>query len=187
MLTRAISTAAVALMAMAGTVAAAAAAPAGRDDNSDRVLVVRTVDDPSVAPLPAGCPFDAPNVRLGALVWSVEARASDAQVMNNDVRQLGTASACGKITTPLVPFVQVPFYLELNLSDGLFAAQGFCTIISNNVPRPGLILAGCTLTVVVAPAGVAGGSATSNSVFNPLHLAGFDTGSMWTLRLYQSR
>ena len=180
---RTISTAVFTLLLMMTTGAAAREASA---PDSDHVLVVRTVEDVSVSPLPAGCPFVAPNVRLGALVWAVQPRASDGEIVNRDVRLLGTASACGKITTALVPFAQVPFYLELSLPDGLFAAQGFCAVTSNNVPQPGLILAGCTLAISAAPAGVAGGNMTSNSVFNPLHLPGFDTGSIWTLRLYPS-
>lgn len=170
-----------------GTTAAQEATAAAPPDDAERMLVVRTVEDPAISPLPAGCPFDAPNVRLGATVWAFQTRASDAQVVNKDVVQIGTASACGKIIAPLVPFVQVPFYVEFNLSEGLVAAEGFCTVTSNNVPQPGLILAGCALTVVDAPAGVAGGSVTSNSVFNPLRLPGFDTGSIWTLRLFASR
>lgn len=170
-----------------GAAAAQDATPAGSLGDAERLFVVRTVEDPAVSPLPAGCPFDAPNVRLGATAWAFQPRASDGEVVNNEVMQIGTASACSKITAALVPFAQVPFYVEFNLPQGLIAAQGFCTITSNNVPTPGLILAGCTLTIVIAPAGVAGGSVTSNSVFNPLRLPGFDTGSIWTLRLYPSR
>lgn len=185
-----IKTIATGLLALTMTTSVSAAQDVNQSSESqdaERLLVVRTVEDPTVAPVPPGCPFEAPNVRLGAITWAVQTRASDGEVVNKDVRPLGTASACGKITAALVPFTQVPFYVEFTLAEGVVAAQGFCTITSNNVPTPGLILAGCTLTVTSAPAGVMGGSVTSNSVFNPLRLAGFDTGSIWTLRLYPAQ
>lgn len=183
MLTRTRVSSAVVVLAwsVSGINAYAADAP-----DADRVIVLRTVEDAAVSPVPPGCPFASPNVLLGATAWSFQSRANDGTVANAEARQVGTAQACGKITTALVPFNQVPFYIEFNVEDGFFAAQGFCTITSNNIPVPGLILAGCTLSTVAVPPGVAGGSVTSNSVFNPLHLAGFDTGSIWTLRIYGS-
>ena len=172
--------------ATGGLARAQAVAPAGHPGSPDRVLIVRTTEDPAVPSMPAGCPFDTPNVLLGATVWSFQTEAAGSEVVNPDARQVGTAAACGKITTPLVPFVQVPFYIEFNLQEGVVAAQGVCTVTSNNVPAAGLILAGCALNVIGAPPGIAGGNATSNSVFNPRGLPGFNTGSYWTLRLYRS-
>ncbi len=163
------------------TPAAAQVAPAAA--GSERVIVVRTTEDANIPAVPPGCPFTAPNVRLGATVWSFQTAANGGGMVNDQARQLGTASACGKITAPLVPFTQVPFYIEFDITEGFFVAQGFCTVTSNNVPTAGIILAGCTLTAAPS-AGVVGGSVNSNSVFNPLHLPGFDTGSIWTLRLY---
>ena len=52
------------------------------------------------------------------------------------------------------------------------------------MPVPRLILAGCSLRLVAAPEPIEGGIATSNSVFNPFRLPGFDTGSYWTIRGY---
>ncbi len=70
------------------------------------------------------------------------------------------------------------------MGSDVFVARGTCTVISNDVPVTGLILAGCTLRLVSFPSEVLGGVATSMSVFNPLQLQGFSTGSFWTLRLY---
>jgi hypothetical protein len=56
--------------------------------------------------------------------------------------------------------------------------------VSNAVPRPGIVLAGCALKLTGFPAAYAGGLATSTSVFNPTGLPGFNTGSLWTLRAF---
>jgi hypothetical protein len=63
---------------------------------------------------------------------------------------------------------------------------GTCTIISNNVPESGLVLAGCNLKIdsTTAPEGVIGGAVTSVTTFNPFKLAGFATGSYWTAQIY---
>lgn len=55
------------------------------------------------------------------------------------------------------------------------------------MPQAGLVLAGCTLNVVSGPNGVLGGVITSASTFNPARLAGYSTGSMWTLQAYTSQ
>jgi len=63
-------------------------------------------------------------------------------------------------------------------------AVGTCQVITNNVPRPNVVLAGCALRVTQGPEGFLGGAATSLSIFNPLRLEGAGTGSFWTLRAY---
>jgi hypothetical protein len=150
----------------------------------ERTLLLRTTEDPSVPNTPPGCPFTVPNLRLGATVWSHVTRADTGEVVKDQVHQVGTASACGLITAPLVPSTTPQFYIEFTLGSDVFAARGTCTVISNDVPVTGLILAGCTLRLVSFPSEVLGGVATSMSVFNPLQLQGFSTGSFWTLRLY---
>lgn len=77
-------------------------------------------------------------------------------------------------------------YVEFTVGDLTVTGNGVCTVTSNDVPQVGLILVGCALTVVDAPEGIAGGSLTSNSVFNPFGLPGFGTGSFWTVRLYSN-
>jgi hypothetical protein len=99
------------------------------------------------------------------------------------VQQVGTAAACARVTS-LAPGATAPFYIEFTLDEGSYRADGSCTVISNNVPVSGLILAGCALRIIGAPAGVLGGSFTSNSIFNPFRLPGFNTGSVWTRRIY---
>jgi hypothetical protein len=150
---------------------------------SERVAVYRTIEDPSVPAQPAACPYGDANVFLGAIVRAVETRATDGQDVSDRVAQVGTAAACAKVTS-LAPGATAPFYIEFNLTDGSYRANGSCTVISNNVPVSGLVLAGCALKIIEAPAGVVGGSFTSNSIFNPFRLAGFNTGSVWTRRTY---
>jgi hypothetical protein len=74
--------------------------------------------------------------------------------------------------------------VRLSLRDGDYTALGKCTIVSNDVPRAGLILAGCNLRLVSFPDRFIGGAVTSLSTFNPLRLPGFATGSYWTVQLY---
>jgi hypothetical protein len=161
--------------------------PAG--EPGQRTLVFRSLEDPTVSNQPQNCPFEGANLFLAATLWSMQTRASDSQVVVETVQQIGTAAACGLITTALVPSTLVPFYVEFTLDQGpnqgdTYIAVGTCQVITNNVPRPGVILAGCALRVTQGPQGFLGGAATSMSIFNPLHLPGAGTGSFWTLRAY---
>ena len=149
----------------------------------ERVAIYRTIEDPSVSSRPVACPYADANVFLGAIVRAVETRATDGQDVSDQVAQVGTAAACAKVTS-LAAGATAPFYIEFTLNDGYYRADGTCTVISNNVPVPGLVLAGCALKIIEPPAGVLGGSFTSNSIFNPFRLAGFNTGSVWTRRTY---
>lgn len=147
----------------------------------------RSVEDPSTPPDPAVCaaaPFPT-NVPLGASLLAETTRASDGRVVNGSVRRIGTATACARITDPTFPpGLKQDFYVHFQMPEGTVRAVGGCTLVSNDVPARGLVLAGCHLRVIGAPAGVVGGSATSLSVFNPRGLPGFGTGSEWTLQLY---
>jgi len=155
----------------------------------ERILVLRTVEDPRFparAEICAGAPFQPVNVVLGAGAWSVRTRARDGALVNDDVRFLGPVTGCGRIST-VSPQVAQPFLIHFDLRDGGYTAVGTCTITSNDVPVAGLLLLTCALELVEAPPGVIGGSATSASVFNPYALPGFDTGSIWTLRIHDDR
>jgi len=153
-----------------------------------RVHQFRSMDDPTVAADPTVCaqaPF-AVNLRLAASLWSVRTRSRDGQVVNDDARRIGTATACGQITNfAFPPGLQQNFHVKFELPDGGYTATGTCTLVSNNVPRGGVVLAGCSLRMISAPQGVVGGMASSASVLNPFRLAGFNTGSYWTLMFYE--
>jgi hypothetical protein len=161
--------------------------PAGEPGQT--TYVFRSLEDPTVPSRPRDCPFNQANLFLGATIWSIDTRAVDSRVANEAVQQFGIASACGLITAPLVPSTLVPFYLEFTIEQGpdrgdSYTAVGNCQVITNNVPRPGIILAGCALRVIAGPPGTTGGAATSMSIFNPLRLEGAGTGSFWTVRVY---
>lgn len=178
--------AALAVFLIAGPVAAQGGPPAG--EPGQHTLVFRSLEDPNVSSQPKECPFLGANLFLGATLSSIETDAGDGRVVNEAVQRIGTAAACGVITTALL----VPFYIEFTLSEGhhgsnTFVAVGACQVVSNNVPRPGIVLAGCALRVTQGPAGFLGGIATSMSIFNPLGLPGAGTGSFWTLRAYTTQ
>jgi hypothetical protein len=178
----------VAILTLGSSVAAAQNRP-NAGEPGQRTLIFRSLEDPTVSSQPENCPFGGANLFLGAILWSMQTRASDSQVVNEAVQQIGTAAACGLITTALVPSTLVPFYVEFTMDQGpdrgdTYTAVGTCQVITNNVPRPGVVLAGCALRVTHGPEPFLGGAATSMSIFNPARLAGAGTGSFWTLRVY---
>jgi hypothetical protein len=154
----------------------------------NRVYQFRTEEDPEVSGAADVCtaaPF-TPNVYLNASVYIENVRGSDALVVAERADPVGTALACARITDfTFPPGLQQNFYAQFNLPSIRVTASGTCTLISNNVPEPWLVLAGCTLRVVQPPEGFAGGAATSLSVFNPFRLPGYSTGSRWTIQLYE--
>lgn len=155
-----------------------------------RVYQFRTEEDPAVTGAAEYCataPFHA-NVLLNASAWATQTRASDGAIVNDGARQVGTVVACAQLTNfGFPPGLVQNFAARFDFADGSsYSSVGTCSIISNDVPEPKLVLAGCALRV--APNDLtAGGMATSASVFNPFRLAGYQTGSYWTLQLYDKR
>lgn len=140
-------------------------------------------------------PPDTSLVMLDAELWSNRTRAKDGKVVNPESRMVGTAAACAWVSAsalfgtmpidPADPFPSAPFYGEFELGGMSIAAGGECLVSSNTIPVPFLGLVGCTM--VVPPdtdQGLLGGNAASSSVFNPLDLPGFQTGSYWTVHIY---
>lgn len=157
------------------------------EPESHRIYQFRSEEDPAFAGDPTVCPA-APfltNVRLNATLWATNARNSDGLTMQEGSRQVGTATACVRITDPTFPpGKQEPFYVAFDTPAGRFTANGTCALVSNDVPEPRIVLAGCNLRIVGAPAGFVGGEATSASIFNPARIPGVATGSYWTLLVY---
>jgi hypothetical protein len=156
---------------------------------AERVLVLRTVEDarfPADRVTCAAAPFRPVNVFLGASAWTIRTGARSGALRDDALRFAGPVTGCGQLST-VATFVPQPFLIRFDLADGTYVAAGTCTITSNDVPVRGLLMLGCTLKLVGFPPGVLGGSATSASVFNPAALPGFDTGSIWTLRLHDTR
>jgi hypothetical protein len=173
-----------------GTVAGAASdvvASSPQTGGNAVVLRFRSVEDPDFPADRAVCAaagFTA-NVFLGASLWSEATTASSGRVVNNGVRRVGSATACIRITDPTFP-AGLPqlFHARFQTEEGTFTASGACTLISNDVPERGLVLGGCHLRVVDGPQEMRGGAITSLSVFNPRNLAGYATGSEWTVQFY---
>jgi len=129
-------------------------------------------------------PFEV-NVRLPASLFVPEPHAKDGKVKSAGKKKVGTALACVRLTDRTFPEgSRADMYARFELPEGRFTAVGTCTVVSNAVPRPGIVLAGCALKLTEFPAAYAGGLATSTSVFNPTGLPGFNTGSLWTLRAF---
>lgn len=156
---------------------------------SARLYRFRSEEDPSTTPDPVVCaaaPFD-PNVRLGATLWADHGGpvGDEMEKAGGTMTWLGTATACTRVTDPaFTPGARLPFYAVFDLPEGRVTASGDATVVSNDVPVAGLVLAACHLRVIEAPPGFTGGAATSLSVFNPAGLTGFSTGSSWTILLF---
>jgi len=151
------------------------------------VIRFRSIEDPDFPADHSVC--DAAgfttNVFLGASLWSEANTASSGRVVNNSVKRIGKATACAQITNATFPpGLPQLFYARFETSEGTFTAKGACTLVSNDVPAAGLVLAGCHLRILDGPPDVRGGVITSLSVFNPRRLPGFNTGSEWTIQVY---
>lgn len=158
------------------------------DGDPVRTFVLRTVEDPSVDPLPAGeCAFAGGVIlNLRAHAWSIATRGSDGMVVEEQIQPVGDVRACAQVTFPLVEGSTAPFYARFDLAHGTYTANGSCRVTSNGVPQAGVVLAGCALRVQMGPEGFVGGVAASASVLTLGTIPGFATGSFWTLRIYSS-
>lgn len=160
---------------------------AGSAFADESTTIFRSEEDPAYPPDSTFCaqaPFSA-NVMLGASLWSIKTRSRDGRVVDEKKRRIGRATACLELTNVLFPEGLVQrFVLRVDLPQGRYEALGTCSVSSNSVPQPFIIMAGCTLKITSGPSGTIGGMITSSSIFNPLHQPGFATGSMWTLHEY---
>jgi hypothetical protein len=147
----------------------------------------RTEEDPKAAAEPNVCqaaPFPT-NVKLQGIIVAPE-RSADGKVKPGGHKVPGAALACVRITDRAFPEgAQGDIYARFELPEGRFVAVGKCTVVSNAVPRPGVVLTSCALKLTEHPSTYAGGFATSASIFNPLGLSGYNTGSLWTLRVFE--
>lgn len=153
----------------------------------ERVFQFRSVEDAKAAD-PAGCqaaPFEA-NVRLPAGLFVRELPAAGGKKGPGAERREGKALACARITDrTFAPGSTADFWVRFELPEGAFTGLGACTMVSNDVPRPGVVLTSCSLKLTEVPSRWKGGFATSSSLFNPQKLPGLDTGSFWTLRVFE--
>jgi len=147
-------------------------------------------------------PEDTVLFMFDADLYASQNRSKDGLVVNPQVRKTGTAYACAWLSVnelfgnlsadppypidPTQPLPTGPFYGEFSIGGLELAGGGECTLTSNTMPVPGLGLVGCYLRINPdEDQGLLGGNATSNSVFNPLGLPGFQTGSFWTVHIFE--
>ncbi|MFB1480672.1 hypothetical protein [Corallococcus sp. RDP092CA] len=144
------------------------------------VYAFRSQEDAATPPDEAVCaaaPF-APTVKLGAGLY--------VPAGDGGYERVGSATACFRLTDrAFTPGTQVPFHARFLLPAGAFTAQGECVLVSNDQPQAGVVLAGGALKLVEVPPGFVGGVMTNLSVFNPLKLPGFATGSHYTLYTFR--
>jgi hypothetical protein len=176
------------MLIAASTLGFMAALSAGTAAFAEELTIqVRTIDDPSVEPdldLCDRAPFPI-NAVFGASAWSLAARASDGAVVNEQIQQVGTATACMLVTDPtFAPGSEILLFGSFEVDQGSFVGQGKCLVTSNEFPRPGAVLAGCTAGGIEAPPGFTGGIAGSATILNPLNLPDVQTGSYWTIRFF---
>jgi hypothetical protein len=125
-------------------------------------------------------------VRLPGVISVLERTPAEGKWKSDGQKRVGPALACVRITDRTFPEgSQADIYARFELPEGRFVAVGKCTAVSNAVPRAGVVLASCGLKLTEVPATYAGGSATSASLFNPLGLPGYSSGSIWTLRVFE--
>ena len=147
--------------------------------------VFKSVEDPTVQADLSVCAQASftPNAVLSASFYAVQGRSADGLIVNSSTKRIGWGTACARITS-LAVGATVPIIGDFNINKNKhLIGEGACVLASNNVPAAGLILAGCTIPLD-AGNGVLGGIATSNTVFNPFGLPGFDTGSVWTVHVF---
>lgn len=173
-------------------IAALTAAPALA---SDEILIAfQSINDPDVTPDPTVCPrsgFPADGdfviSEFGASLFAQRTHPQTGLIRTEARRQIGTATACVSLDLQNLDFVpgdQIPIFGEFTLYGIPFELDGTCTVASNDIPVAGLFLTACAMATTTPPAGIAGASAASNSVFNVNQIPGFDTGSFWTLRIF---
>jgi hypothetical protein len=154
------------------------------------VYQFRTEEDPaSVADrnVCGSAPFRV-NLRLPASIYVPIHHWKDGKVVLTGHRKVGSAMACAQLTDMTFPEgLSQNFYVRFDLPEGRFTAVGQCVSVSNQVPRAGVVSAGCSLKLTEFPRGYVGGFVTSSSVFNPFGVAGFNTGSFWTLRVFEAQ
>jgi hypothetical protein len=182
------SIAALAVLALVAALVTVPVAMSADGGDPVRTYVVRTVEDPTVPPVPdSDCPSGAGILlKPRGYAWSIATRASDGMVVQEQLQQVGIVSTCLRLTFPIVEGTTVPFYALFELGGDSYTASGACRATSNGVPRSGVVLAGCALRLLTGPEGFVGGIATSASVLTLGQVAGFQTGSFWTLRVYSS-
>jgi hypothetical protein len=158
--------------------------PVMAQDVEKTVIVFTSMNDPNIPPdLDACYPENSgfvPNVVLGASLWAFQTRSKDGVMVKEKVRQIGTATACMRLTD-----TEALNYLEFEIGDLFIAARGACLSTYDAILEGGPMFATCGLSVLPehSTEGIKWGQASNNSTFAPFPIPGFETGSLWTIQL----
>src|SRR5262245_23711470 len=159
----------------------------GGDQTSERAYVVRTIQDPSIDPIPPSrCP-SGPGALLNAngYAYSIATRASDGMVVEVHPERVGVIRTCTRVTS-IGEGAMAPSYAEMEIAGDTYTASGSVRTTSVGVPQAGVVLAGSALRLQTGPDGFVGGIASTASGVVLGTVPGFHTGSFWTLRVYSS-
>lgn len=169
--------------------------PATAQEKEQSIFQVRSRDVGDAPPeLVALCAEKAAEVPIAGMVvqtiplnaefWALQTRAKDGLVMNEFVRKVGKADACAFIVVtewaaPGVPAeTTMALYGDSEVSGLTFEGWGECYLPIVGLPTALSQTGTCHMVLAPDPEqGIAGGIATSNSVF------GEATGSFWTIRI----
>jgi hypothetical protein len=175
--------------------AAALVLAAGAARAEEQVYLFQTQESDAVT---TDCAVEE-NIVLGAYVYAPRTRANDAKVVREFGQAVGKVVGCGTMPKNVWFGSKAPFSMDFDLEGRRIYAAGECTVQEiffpiKNDPRP-VLLVGCSLTVTPPPEvtdpveraaqkASLRGIATSSSVFMMAPIAGYSTGSYWTLHLY---
>jgi hypothetical protein len=159
----------------------------GGDPVKERAYVVRTLEDPSITPIPdSGCPGGAGTLfKANGYANSIATRASDGMVVQDSVRRVGVVRTCARVTS-IAEGATGPITARINLGGKTYTASGTGRATSVGAPKGGVVLLGAALRLKTGPDGFVGGIATSASLVLLAPVQGLHTGSFWTLRVYSS-
>lgn len=129
-------------------------------------------------------------IELDADLFSFTTNSSTSVVTDETRRDIGGGYLC--VSADLTRIVTQgelggPAYAELTLPGiGRMRASGNCTLLLSGA-QSGALFANCRLVIAPdAATGVTGGVINSNSIANPLKVAGNTTGSIWTAYVERS-
>jgi hypothetical protein len=168
---------------------AATCLPAMAQENDQSIFVVRSRDvgeaPPDLLQLCYDLSFEVPiegvvlqTIPLNAEFWALNTRNKDGLVKNEFVRQVGSAAACAYFVGTPGGGLTMALYGDSEVSGLSFEGWGECYLPIVGLPTPNSQTGTCHMVLDPDPEqGIAGGIATSNSVF------GEATGSFWTIRI----
>jgi hypothetical protein len=159
----------------------------GDDPVKEHTYVIRTLEDPSISPIPdSDCPSGPGTLfKANGYAYAIATRASDGMVVQDHVRRVGIVRTCSRVTA-IAEGATAPSTARIDLGGHTYTASGAGRVTSVGVPN-GAVLLGSALRLNTGPDGFLGGNVTSAGLVLLGPVPGFHTGSFWTLRVYSSK